>query len=58
MSTRRKYTDSMVCQECRMTVAPATAFHPHLHCVIWKAYHRDPNEILQMTGYARVPVNA
>lgn len=40
------------CQECMMPNAPD--YHPYLHCVIWKALHQDPAEVLAQYGYERV----
>ena len=45
----------MICQECKMTCPDGPFYHPHLHCVIWKAYHRDPAEVLREHGYRRLP---
>ncbi len=36
-----------------MTVEPATAYHPHLFCVLWRAYHEDPAKVLLTHGYRR-----
>ena len=49
---------NMICQECKMTVPNnddgTAAYHPHLHCVIWKAYRRNPTSVLTDAGYIRV----
>lgn len=48
----------MICQDCKMVVTPANAYHPQLHCVLWKAYHRDPTALLAKHGYTREPKEA
>lgn len=45
---------AMTCQECGMPVPSVNTYHPHLHCVLWKAYHRDPAKLLAEHGYERV----
>lgn len=48
----------MICQDCKMVAPDGPHYHPHLHCVIWKAYKRDPAEVLHLYGYERVMQNA
>lgn len=39
------------CHDCGMT--HADGYHPHLHCIIWRAYRRRPTDVLTEHGYVR-----
>lgn len=47
--------DPMICQECGMAVAGPAQYHPHLFCVLWRAYEVDPASLLADLGYERTP---
>ncbi len=53
MTTTETTIPATVCSECGMLVESPTAFHPFLHCELFKLGHSDPEAHLAMYGYTR-----
>lgn len=43
------------CDECKMQLDSPDEYHPHLFCVLYKAYGKPPEELLRSYNFVPVP---